>query len=103
MTEGIDPFLIFAVIRITISLFAALFALSVYRFYKGGLTASAWPIFIIGALLQAVAGFGEIIDQVLRNEVVGAAVDTLAEILSLLAFLWFAIRVRNSWEQLKRI
>jgi len=91
---------IFSTVRIAISIASAVVAFSLYRFYRGGLLAKVWPVFMVAVLFQAVAGMGEMVD-VLGNWSMGDNIERVSDIISVLAFLWFTLELRRVWVKMK--
>ncbi len=98
-----DPVLVLSVIRISISLLAAVVTVSLYKLFKGGVMSSAWPIFAIAAIFQALAGVGEMIEELLMNEFVGHSLERLSDVVSVLMFLWFTLKLRNAWSKIGKV
>lgn len=92
MSVSFDVILILATIRIIASLVTTLFALSLYKLFKGGLIAQAWPFLVIAAILQAIAALGAIIGEV---------TEVVLDIFSVFALFWFTFKLRNSWRKLQ--
>jgi len=91
---------IFPILHISISVSTAAFALSLYRFHKGGLLASSWLFLIVAAALQVFAGVGGIMQlagNVLGGEMIAGASNTL----SVLMLLVFTVKYKRAWARLR--
>ncbi len=89
--------------RISVSLLAAIVTVWLYKLFKGGVMSSVWPIFAIAAIFQALAGVGEIIEELPANEFAGHSFERLSDIISVLMFLWFTVKLRNTWSKVGRV
>lgn len=94
--------LLFSIVRISVSLLTALVAVSVYKLFKGGVMESAWPIFAFAAVFQALAGLGEIVDNLAGYEFAGELIERLSDILSVVMFLWFILSLKSAWRRAEK-